>query len=86
MHEGSTGTAEGQPNVTFTIDGIVYSSEERRLTARELLLLADVNPDDHDLARVVGAEIEKRFADDDEVQLTPGAKFVTVFTGSTPVV
>lgn len=86
MHEGSSQTDKGQPDVSFTIDGVEYSSKERRLTARELLSLAGVNPEDHDLARVVGGGIEKRFGDDEVVQLTSGAKFVSIFTGPTPVV
>lgn len=77
----------GQPPVTFTIDGVEYTSTDRRQTAAQLLALAGVNPADHDLARVVGqGQVDKRFDDNEEVQLTPGAKFVSIFTGPTPVV
>jgi hypothetical protein len=76
-----------QPPVTFTIDGVEYTTDDRRQTAAELLNLAGVDPADHDLAQVIGqGHVEKRFVDADEVQLTPGAKFISVFHGSTPVV
>jgi len=77
----------GQPPVTFTIDGVEFSSTDRRQAAAQLLALAGIDPADHDLARVVGqGQVEKRFHDSEEVQLTPGAKFVSIFTGPTPVV
>lgn len=77
---------KGQPSVTFTIDGVEYTVDDRRQPARALLGLADVDPGDHDLARVVGqGQVDHQFSDDEEVQITPGAKFITIFTGSTPV-
>lgn len=80
-------SSDKQPSVTFTIDGVEYSSMDRRQTAAQLLALAGVNPADHDLARVLGqGKVEKPLEDNDEVQLTPGAKFVSIFTGPTPVV
>jgi len=76
-----------QPPVTFTIDGMEYSSTDRRQPAAQVLALAGIDPADHDLARVIGqGQVEKRFDDNEEVQLTPGAKFVSIFTGPTPVV
>lgn len=84
-HEKESG--KGQPPVTITIDGVEFTLEDRRQTAGELLALAGVDPVDHDLARVVGqGQVEKRLADDDVVQLSPGARFVSIFTGATPVV
>lgn len=80
-------TDQGQPDVTFTVDGVTFTTSKRKLTATQLLELAGVDSEDHDLARVVGkGKIEKRHADDDVIQLTPGAAFVSIFTGSTPVV
>lgn len=77
---------KGQPTVTFTIDGVEFTTDDRRQTAAELLILAGVDPADHDLARIVGQGVEKQFEDDDEIQITPGAQFVSVFDGPTPVV
>ena len=81
-------TAKGaQPAVTFTIDGVEHSSTDRRQTAAQLLALAGVDPTDHNLARILGqGQVEKQFEDNEEVQLTPGARFVSIFTGPTPVV
>lgn len=76
-----------QPSVKFTIDGVEYTTDDRRQSAAELLVLAGLDPSDHDLARVVGqGHVEHRFTDDEEVQITPGARFISIFTGSTPVV
>ena len=73
--------------MTFSIDGVEFRTDDRRKTARELLVLAGLNPADYDLARVVGqGQVERPFTDDREIQITPGAKFVSVFTGPTPVV
>ncbi len=80
-------TTEGQPAVSFTIDGVEFTTTHRRKTASELLALAGLDPADHDLARIVGqGNVEKRFKDDDQIQLTPGARFVSIFNGPTPVV
>lgn len=87
MTEREKNSGNGQPPVTITIDGVEHTVEDRRQTAAELLALAGVSAEDHDLARVLGhGQVEKRFADTDVVQLAPGARFVSIFTGSTPVV
>lgn len=86
MSEDGHSTEMGQPPVTFTIDGVEFTMDDRRQTAADLLQLAEVDPDDHDLARVVGQDVEQKFSDDEEIQLTPDAKFITIFTEATPVV
>lgn len=79
-------TASGQPAVTFTIDGVEYSSDDRRQSAGDLLRLAGLDPADYDLTRSVGkGEKEQRFKDEDEVQLVPGGRYLSLFTGATPV-
>ena len=83
-HDANDG---GQPPVAFTIDGVEFTTDNRRQTAAELLSLAGLDPEDHDLARVLGqGQVERTFADNEEIQITPGARFVSVFTGPTPVV
>ncbi len=78
---------KGQPLVTFTIDGVEYTTDDRRQTAADLLALAGLDASDYDLARVLGqGQVEHPFADADEIQITPGARFVSIFTGATPVV
>ena len=75
-----------QPNVTFTIDGVEFSLAERKQTAKALLAMAGLDPTDHDLARVTGqGEVEHRFHDEDEIQLVPKGRYISIFTGPTPV-
>lgn len=83
----NSGSEQNQPMVTFTVDGDEYTTNDRRQTAAEWLALAGVSSDEHDLARILGhGEVERRFSDGDDIQLTPGAAFVSIFSGSTPVV
>ena len=87
MPEHPASPGGGQPPVTFSIDGVEFTTDERRQTAAQLLRLAGLDPADYDLARVVGqGQVEKAFPDNQEIQITPAARFVSVFTGPTPVV
>lgn len=80
-------TENSQPPITITIDGVQYTVDDRRQTAAQLLSLAGVDAVTHDLARVLGqGQVEKQFDDNEEIQLTPEAVFVSIFTGPTPVV
>jgi hypothetical protein len=76
----------GQRPVTFTLDGVEYTVDDRRQPAAEVLRLAGLDPTDYDLLRVVGKDNEKRYKDQEEVQLVPGGRYLSFFTGSTPVV
>jgi hypothetical protein len=76
----------GQPPVTFTLVGVEYTVDDRRQPAAEVLRLAGLDPTDYDLLRVVGKDNEKRYKDQEEVQLVPGGRYLSFFTGSTPVV
>lgn len=80
------GKTKGQPPVTFTLDGVHYIVEDRRQLAADLLRLAGLDPADYDVLRVVGEDQEQRFHDQDEVQLVPGGRYLSFFTGPTPVV
>lgn len=82
----STNEMKGPPSVTFTIDGVEYTTDDRRQTAADLLALAGVDRADHDLHQIVGNGQAKGFGDEEEIQITPGARYITVFTGTTPVV
>ncbi|MGH2554518.1 MAG: multiubiquitin domain-containing protein [Actinomycetota bacterium] len=77
---------KGQPPVTFTLDGVEYTVEDRRQPAADILRLAGLDPADYDLIRIVGQGQEKRYQDQEEVQLVPGGQYVSMFTGPTPVV
>ncbi len=83
---GGNGNKKGQPPVTFALDGVEYSVEDRRQLAADLLRLAGLDPADYDLLRMVGKDQEKRYHDQEEVQLVPGGRYLSFFTGATPVV
>jgi hypothetical protein len=77
---------QGQPPVTFTLDGVEHTSTDRKMPAADVLRdLGGLDPADYDLVRVVGQGAEQRFADSDEVQLVPGGRYVSLFTGAMPV-
>ena len=79
-------TTKGQPPVTITLDGVEYTVDDRRQPAADVLRLAGLDPADYDLLRVVGKDNEQRFHDQDIVELVPGGRYLSFFTGSTPVV
>ncbi len=84
--EKQTETAKGRPAVEFTVDGETYSSEKRELTAGDILLLAEKDPATHYLVEVRGPREQHEYKDPGQtVKVHPGIKFVTIFTGSTPV-
>lgn len=70
---------ELRPSVEFTIDGRGYETRDRRQPAADLLRLAGVDPALYDLAELRGQRPEPaRYADDELVQIHPGARFVTI--------
>ncbi len=84
--EKQTETAKGRPAVEFTVDGETYRSEERELTAGEILRLAEKDSTAHYLVEVRGKRERHEYKDPNEtVRVRPGSKFLTIFTGSTPV-
>ncbi len=85
--EKQTETAKkARPAIEFTVDGETYSSEERELTAGNILRLAGKDLATHYLVEIRGQRERQEYGDPDQtVKVHPGSKFVTVFTGPTPV-
>lgn len=84
--EEKTKPPKDRPAVEFTVDGEAYRSEEHELTAGEILRLAEKDPAAHYLVEVRGKRERHEYKNPDEtVRVHPGSKYVTVFTGSTPV-
>ena len=73
-------------SVTFAIDGVAHTTDKPRQAAADLLRLAGVDPTDHELGRVDPRGKVTRIPDDEEVDIAPGDRFVTIFTGTTPIV
>lgn len=77
---------QGQPPVTFTLDGVEHTSNNRNISAADVLrTFGGLDPADYDLIRVVGHGEEKRFQDAEDVQLVPGGRYASLFTGAMPV-
>jgi hypothetical protein len=76
--------SHGHP-VRFTEDGEPLEIETDSLTMSEILALVGKKPDEWYLVEKVGRE-QKTFRDpDQQITITEGAQFVSVFTGPTPV-
>jgi hypothetical protein len=77
---------QGQPPIGFTLDGVEHTSPVRRLIAGEVLQkFGGLNPADYDLIRIEGQGHEQRYKASDEIELVPGGRYVSFFTGPMPV-
>jgi hypothetical protein len=85
MSSNSGSPAKGRPSVTFSLDGVEHTVTDPSETASAVLQLAGLDPAEYDLLRVVGKGEEQRFHDQDKVQLVPGGRYLSLFTGSTPI-
>lgn len=64
--------------ITFTIDGVTYTTKDDDQEAASLLRLAGVNPDEYDLARVRPGQDPKVFKDEKVLDLREGETFISV--------
>jgi hypothetical protein len=72
-------------SVHFTEDGEPLEIETDSLTMSEILALVGKKPDEWYLVEKIGRE-QKTFRDpDQQITITEKAKFISVFTGPTPV-
>lgn len=84
--EKQTEATKGRPAIEFTIDGEPYSSQERELAVEDILRLAGKDPGTYYLVEVRGQRERHEYKDPSAtVKVHPGSKFLTIFTGSTPV-
>lgn len=66
-------------SVEFTIDGRTYETSDRRQPASAILRLAGLDPSLFDLGELRGHRPQPiRFADDEIVEIHPGARFVSI--------
>lgn len=66
-----------RPPIAFTVDGQPFTTEDHRQTAAQLLRLADLEPANYDLARLLPNDKPQRFADDENVTIRPDDRFVS---------
>lgn len=65
--------------INFTIDGEPFVTRQHREKAEKLLHLAGLSPAMYDLGELHGHDPKpKRFKDTEEVQIRPGARFVSI--------
>jgi hypothetical protein len=70
----------------ISIDGETYEAPEKTMTANEILLLAGLPTDKHYLVEIKGKhQISYQGQGDKEIHLHEKSKFISVFTGATPV-
>ena len=75
-----TDTLTIRREIPFAIDGRPYATDEVRHKASELLRMAGLDPAIYDLGEIERREPgrTKRYNDDDIVNVTKGARFVSI--------
>lgn len=69
----------------FTVDGEELTTAEHTLTVRQILQLANLDPDTHYLIELKGEHQDPLKDLDQPVHMHEHQKFISVFTGETPV-
>jgi hypothetical protein len=78
--------AEKHKVVTFKVDDEELETTKKKLTVREILVLAEEDPETHFLQLVKHGKPGTEYKNlDEELPLHDGIEFVTVFTGPTHV-
>ena len=80
-----TTSAHNPGPIAFVIDGASFTASRREMSAADLLKLAGLDPKQYDLLQILGPKVEHTFHDADVVELDKCDRFVSSFTGSTPV-
>lgn len=71
---------------TIFIDGESFEAPDETMTANEILSLGGLSADEHYLVEIKGKHQDSfEGRGDEEIHLHEGSKFISVFTGPTPV-
>ena len=71
---------------TIVIDGEQFEAPEKTMTANEILSLGGLSTDEHYLIEIKGKHQDPfEGKGDQEIHLHEGSKFISIFTGPTPV-
>lgn len=79
-----TSAREQQTKIPIFIDGEKFTLDDEHTTATRLLELVSKSPDQWYLVLKRGRE-QTEYRGDAAIEIQPGEKFLTVFTGPTPV-
>ncbi len=74
------------PNFDYTVDDEPQVTTEHTLTPKQILTNANIDPATHYLVQILGKE-QKSYQDrpDDPIHMHEHQRFVSVYTGATPV-
>ena len=74
------------PTFDFSVDGEPHTTTEHELTPTAILTIAGVNPGDHYLVQLEGQQ-QKSYKENAStpIHMHQHMRFITVFTGPTPV-
>jgi hypothetical protein len=85
-HEAPEGGQGGKPHVTtYFVDNEPQTTAEKELTVREILTKAKLEPSTHYLIELKGNKQEEHKNLDEEIKIHEKMKFISVFTGETPL-
>jgi hypothetical protein len=71
--------------IHYSVDGVSQESTDARLTVREILTRAGLDPANHYLVEIKGAHQVNHTNLDEELHLHEKQEFISVFTGPTPL-
>jgi len=85
--EKENAVAHTAQEIQFKVDDEEVKTTAHELTARQILELAGLDPDQHYLVLVKGGKPDKSFekTPNEEIHLHPGIEFASVYTGPTHV-
>lgn len=75
-----------EKTISYYVDDEIQQTEEKTLTARQILEKANINPGSYYLVQLVGDE-KKSYKDspDAVIHMHPKMRFIAIFIGETPV-
>ncbi|MDP2708915.1 MAG: hypothetical protein Q8O93_02590 [bacterium] len=72
--------------ITFMVNDESYSTEEKQLTARQILEIAGIDPANYYLVQIKGnQQISYKDTPDEEIKMHNNLKFIANYTGQTTV-
>lgn len=71
--------------IHYTMDGVAQETTKSKLTVREILVHAGLDPANHYLVELRGSHQIDHKNLDEELHIHEKEEFISVFTGSTPL-